>query len=169
MSQIVFGWSIICALIVLPSILAIREHRHRYKYEGYYELMDEEKFPSILKNSDLFLNEAEINCVNPQKMHGRVDQVFKTPHDLLVIVDTKTRNQHRVYDRDIMQLSLYAMILRNGNYGHRVASQGYIRTVVTQKNNLKTVNYFLVNLYTDEQITAINEKNKEKEKENKDV
>lgn len=81
--------------------------------------------PQVLIGATLFLNESPIAITSPLKLHGKVDQVFKTSSGKLIPVDTKQRSKSRWYESDKLQLSVYAMILRH--LGHDVSWTGYIR------------------------------------------
>ena len=102
--------------------------------------LQKENMPDDLYNSKLFLSEEQITTNTPIALHGRVDQVFKTDDDLLIPIETKTRKYHRIYSSDIIQLSVYRILLTQ-KYNYPVANYGYVRTVVinntTKEKNVR--------------------------------
>lgn len=92
-----------------------------------------ENLPAQLVGAELVLSESDLETTFPVPMHGRVDQVFYV-NGWLVPVDTKTRKLHRVFLKDVIQLSVYAFILARASsrlFGRTipVANTGYIRCV----------------------------------------
>ena len=57
---------------------------------------------------------------------GRPDLVMQEWGGLLVCHDLKTRKSNRVFESDILQLSLYAFILRQAT-GRRIAKYAFVR------------------------------------------
>ncbi|WP_432784862.1 PD-(D/E)XK nuclease family protein [Oligella sp. MSHR50489EDL] len=152
-------------LIVVPTYLVIKQLRHEHEFKEYYQIIEGENLPEIFQQSTLFLNEEDISCQKPLNLYGRVDQVFKTPDGTLILLDTKTRPNHQLHSDDILQLSVYAMILKNGNYGHPVHNFGFIRTVVKKEPYQRTVKYFYVKLYSENEILEIQRLNQQKKEE----
>lgn len=160
-------WGILGILFIPSTILAIKEYRHRYKYNDHYQFMESEQMPEVLQKSTLFMSEQEIKLDKPYKLTGRIDQVFKTDDDVLILLDTKTRSKHETNNKDILQLSLYAQILRYSKERYKVADTAYIRTVVVYSDREKEVYYTPVKLYDDEKINELlieSEKVKKEEK-----
>lgn len=116
--------------------------------------MRDERMPLELKIGSVYMNEREISMIEPVRLHGRVDQVYRTPDGVLVPVDTKTRNRHRTYSSDILQLSIYAVILRHQE-SLPVANHGYIRSVVYFDDNEKSVRYHRVPLLTTRKVMSL--------------
>lgn len=87
--------------------------------------------PRLLCNSKLVMVEPEqdIFCDTPIQLHGRPDTVFRCSNGELVVMDTKTRESNRVFDTDILQLSVYGYIMEKG-YGQKVHRYGYVRTII---------------------------------------
>lgn len=81
--------------------------------------------PHILDGAVCVLNERDIRCLHPIALHGKPDQLFRTKDGLYVLVDTKKRDQCRVFTCDQVQLSVYAFILRR--QGHIIHPDGFIR------------------------------------------
>ena len=81
--------------------------------------------PSELAEAKLWAAEKEIFCTSPVPLHGKPDQVFLLLNGQLVVVDVKSHA--RAYPSDIMQMSVYRVILLSA--GHRVADYGYIRAI----------------------------------------
>lgn len=109
-----------------------------------------EAIPEHLKGAEVVMNEGWLRTNVPVPLHGKGDQVLKTTDGLLVPIDTKTRKHIRVKDSDIIQLGVYATILRNTRK-EPVADIGYIR-VVTPDGAVK---YLPIILPTDDQIVQL--------------
>lgn len=67
----------------------------------------------ILRGAVCVLNEQDINTTTPVPLHGKPDQVFRLRDGRYLLLDTKTRPHAKVYFSDIVQLSVYAVILKN--------------------------------------------------------
>lgn len=67
----------------------------------------------ILRGAVCVLNEQDINTTTPVPLHGKPDQVFRLRDGRYLLLDTKTRRHAKVYFSDIVQLSVYAVILKN--------------------------------------------------------
>lgn len=114
-----------------------------------------EGMPLELRNSTLFLNEAAISTREPVPLHGQTDQVFLTDKGKLVPVDTKTRDVFQVYESDIIQLSVYAVILSRRYAGtYRVSRTGYVRVVI-EKDGRELVRYLRVTLLSEKKVIAL--------------
>lgn len=91
-------------------------------------------------------------------MHGRVDQVYQTKNGVLIPLDTKLRQVNHIYESDIIQLSVYRVILSH-KYKAPVAKYGYVRTVVETADGDR-VRYIKTNLLSEKKWsscgTAIN-------------
>lgn len=131
-------------LLAVPITLKRADWWRREQTDGVDRWFEEENLPLILRNAAVVMNERPISIEQPVKLSGRVDQVYQTPTGVLIPVDTKTRKTHTVYSSDIVQLSLYAMILMY-TVDSRVSRTGYVRTVV--RNDIhRTVRYHPVRL-----------------------
>lgn len=161
-------WLIV--LVVCPLLIA-KADAYRKKTKGISRAqvlsrvtkrmiwLHEEDMPRVLQNSTIFLNEQEVSIESPIRLHGRVDQVYRTAGDMLIPVDTKTRDRFCVYRSDIIQLSVYGMILRYMNAGrYKVSGTGYIRVVIVQ-NNGERIKYMPVKLLPDKDIIALYQRN----------
>lgn len=71
---------------------------------------------SFLDGAQCVLNEQEIRTTTPVPLHGKPDQVFKLRDGRYLLLDTKTRSQAKVFFSDIVQLSVYAVILKNNGF-----------------------------------------------------
>lgn len=109
-----------------------------------YDWLANEKLPAELKSAVIYMNETEI--IDRDGGKGRVDQVFLTADKRLIIVDSKTRNQHRVYQSDIDQVSRYALAL-NKSEPYLISAYCYIRTVIIRAAS-KSVYYHRVRIKT---------------------
>ena len=105
-----------------------------------------ENMPDDIRQSTIYLNEEFINS---KAFHGKVDQVFKTTTHQLILVDTKNRKYHAVFKSDIIQLSVYAQILRE-TVRYTTLDYGYIRTVISAGNREGEVRYIKVDLLTED-------------------
>lgn len=111
-----------------------------------------DRIPVELQGAKCVMNEQNISVRKPTALHGRVDQVFEMKNGRWVVVDTKRRNYNKVFPSDIVQLTVYAVILANN--GHPVAPYGYIRLV----NQAGIANYKKVTLFTADTVVALRER-----------
>ena len=116
---------------------------------------ESENMPRELRGATLFLNEQDISTTEPVALHGRVDQVFKTIKGVLVPVDTKTRDTTCIFKSDIIQLSVYRVILE-AQYGsqYKVSRRGYVRVVI-QSGREESVRYMPVELLSERKVAAL--------------
>lgn len=138
------------AAVATPVWIALTDYWRRKTTDDAGRWYEEERMPTELRNAVIFMNEQALSLSSPVRLSGRVDQVYLLPSGLLVPVDTKVRERHRVYDSDIMQLSMYAMILAHTS-GRRVSNAGYVRTVI-RTERARDVRYHLVRLHSDKVI-----------------
>jgi hypothetical protein len=108
--------------------------------------------PLELQGAKCVMNEQNIYARNPAALHGRVDQVFEMKNGSWVVVDTKRRNYNKVFQSDIVQLTVYAVIL--ANKGHPVVPYGYVRLV----NQSGVATYRKVTLFTADTVIALRER-----------
>jgi len=150
-----FLWAFI--LIVVPFIIAKVDQWRKRGISDAVAWWDSEGMPDELRNATLFLSEENISTTNPMPMHGRVDQVYKTKNSflgcLLIPVETKFRKKNQTYDSDIIQLSVYRVILSH-QYKAPVAKYGYVRTV-TKENGKDNVCYHRENLLSEEEVVKL--------------
>lgn len=86
-----------------------------------------EKMPKELSNAKLVVSEKYFSTVKPRKIHGAVDQLYKVANGFHVILDSKTRSRKVVYKKDIVQLSVYKVLLESN--GYKVHPYAYFRVV----------------------------------------
>jgi hypothetical protein len=90
-----------------------------------------EAMPAELRTADLVLSECPIWTRRPLPLSGQPDQVYEALNGDLIVVDSKTRRVPRVYLHDIVQLSVYRVILRHCDFppvaGRPVRPYGYVR------------------------------------------
>lgn len=68
--------------------------------------------PPLLRESRILLSEADVSTDFPWPLHGRLDQLFLYERlDTGLLVDTKSRKAHRIYFSDVIQLSVYKVII----------------------------------------------------------
>ncbi len=118
-----------------------------------------ERMPRELRRSVLVLSEAPVSLKGPIRLHGRVDQVYRTDygHGALVLVDSKMRRRERVGADDLMQLSVYAFILRRAPVrGHEsvpVCRHGYLRFMWDDVSRYRRVDLYpdrlVINAYQE--------------------
>lgn len=119
----IFYVSIVALLILsLYGIDAIRRQKRR-------KFILKENMPVELQNARLIHSEYYISTEVPRPMHGTLDQLYRITNGLHVLVDSKTRNKHEVFRKDLVQISTYSVILRRRRYA--MADYAYFR-VVTQ-------------------------------------
>jgi hypothetical protein len=149
----------IFVLLVVPVIIAKADlFRSRIQVEQKRKTQviqrwwNKENMPRKLRGASLFMNESDISTCTPMALHGRVDQVFKTKSNVLIPVDTKTRDSVRVYKSDIIQLSVYQLILKK-IYGtkFKISNEGYIRIVV-EEGKKEIISYIPVKLISEKKI-----------------
>lgn len=150
-------------LVVAPFLIAKADRWRKSattalkaRQQTQQQWWDKERMPEELRGARLFMNEEDIRAFEPVPLHGRVDQVFETRNGVLVPVDTKTRKYFRVYDSDIIQLSVYRLILEK-MYGnrHTVSQHGYIRAVVLSEHGKENIRYLRVRLLSEGEIVEL--------------
>ena len=108
----------------------------------------------------VFAREHQYVLQGDMPLIGKPDLVMQEWGGLLVCHDLKTRKKNRVYDSDVLQLSLYAFILRHATK-RKVASYAYIRIKTDQGFFLKKVeltwsDHDIVNLYNRFNLCKMN-------------
>ena len=139
--------ALIC-IFFIPLCITIFDIRQKRKMRFYYQFI--EGMPKEICESSVFLNEEDIECTGEHELIGRVDQVFQKEDGTLIIMDTKTRKKHKVYDGDIFQLSLYKYILEQN--GHTVSKIGYIRTVKQEQDESISIEYNRCDLLSTQEV-----------------
>lgn len=155
-------WLWVAALIIAPFLISkadlwrrsARLLRSREMNE-LHRWWDKENMPRELRGATLFLNEQDISTTEPVAMHGRVDQVFKTRKAVLVPVDTKTRSSTCIFKSDIIQLSVYRVLLER-KYGsqYKVSKKGYVRVVI-ESGDEECVRYMPVELMPERKVVGL--------------
>lgn len=126
--------AIICLLILgFAGINALRREARR-------KWIIAENMPQELRDAKLIASEKYYSTARPRKMHGVVDQLYRLASKKTVIVDSKTRGKWVVYKKDIVQLSVYCLILKRK--GYEVSDYAYFR-VVTPKG-IKYIKEYLL-------------------------
>lgn len=141
-----FGFAGVTAafVLVVPIALGKIDRWRHDRTDGVEKWFHDENMPAELRKATLYMNEQAISLQSPVRLNGQVDQVYRKRNGLLVLVDTKTRSRHRVYDSDIYQLSLYALILSIGRK-EKVSGKAYVRTVIRTPTS-RIVRYHKVRL-----------------------
>lgn len=136
-------------LVLLCIILVIIYRIYKaIKTQRFY---DSEGMPGEIVSSSLLASEKSLSISTPIKIHGTPDQVYLTEDKKVIVVDTKNRNNGRIYDKDILQLSLYSLMLKKKYTRYEMESNyAYMRLV---SNN--TVKYKKVSLYDEEKLITL--------------
>lgn len=117
--------------------------------------------PAVLDH--LVMSEEGLSIKRPYMLIGRPDEVYTSSKGMLFPVDTKTRNRAVVFDSDIIQLSVYAVLLAHAKHPalpfkgvrrRHVARYGYIRFVVGKKTYWSKP----VELLTEQEVGALVER-----------
>lgn len=138
---------LLIALAILLLGFAVWFWRQRHR-DARAEWEASERRPALLRKARLVMSEKPIRCRQPVPLHGRVDQVYALKSGELCIVDTKARRIPRVYPSDIIQGSVYAMILRNT--GHTIHGTAYVRQTWEGR-----IRYLPYELLSDEQVIQL--------------
>ena len=86
----------------------------------------------------------------PIKVSGKPDQVYRVfDSDRVVVVDTKSGNSRRIYRSHVIQLSVYALILKR-KLGLPVASYAYIR-----REAADSIAYQKVSLLSEDEVVQV--------------
>ncbi|CAM5563231.1 hypothetical protein [Eoetvoesiella caeni] len=136
--------------VAAPWLIARVDRWRQTQTDGAAGWFQAENMPKELRRSQIVMNEQTISMLQPVALQGKVDQVYLSPAGVLILVDSKTRDRHRVYYSDIMQISMYAMILAHTT-GRRVSNRGYIRTVLRNEVS-RVVRFHPVRLLPDNVI-----------------
>lgn len=143
----------ILALIVAPFLIAKVDQWRKRGIGDTLTWWKTENMPRELRNATLFLSEKDISTSVPVPIHGRVDQVYRTNKGLLVPLDTKLRPVSHIYESDIIQLSVYRLILLH-QYKLPVANYGYVRTVV-ETNAGDKIRYIKTDLLSEKAVITL--------------
>lgn len=86
---------------------------------------DRAALPADIRDARFYQTERHLSCKEPVPLKGTPDRVLQLPTGELVVTDLKTRLKQQVYDSDIIQLSVYRILLMRA-LQKRVKSVGYI-------------------------------------------
>ena len=110
--------------------------------------------PGELIGAKLVFNEVAMQCEHRYgSLTGRFDRVYQLPSGEHVPLEFKNKNDHRVHETDIAQLSLQAWLLRIK--GMRTTSHGY---VIVQDRTTRKRRTTKVTLYGDEKCESLIER-----------
>ena len=141
MAEAFYGVIVVLLILSLYGIDARRREKRR-------RFILKENMPRELSQARLIHSEHYISTLLPRRMHGTLDQLYRLTSGLHVLVDSKTRDKHQVYRKDIVQISIYRVILARN--GLDMADYAFFRVVTPDG-----VEYIKRNLLTEEE--AINE------------
>lgn len=116
--------AIVCLLILSLYGIDARRREQRRKF------ILKERMPTELADGQLIRSEHYIRTEVPRKMHGTLDQLYRVLSGLHVLVDSKTRDKHQVFLKDIVQVSVYRVIL--SRIGLKMADYAYFRVVTPE-------------------------------------
>lgn len=133
--------SLLISLIWLLAIAwLVRKALRRFRRRGG------DRPPGLIRQA-LVTSERDLFTDRPVKLAGRPDEACLHPSDGLIPVETKTRTKAVVSLPDIIQLSVYAVLLRHahdrslpgrpGRSGRLVADYGYVRIVTPRGTRWK--------------------------------
>ncbi len=148
------SWMWLSGIIIGPLIVAAWERYSERKDEDFKFWIQRENLPGELITAKLFMSEQDISCRSPA-LHGTPDQVFETADDRLIPVDTKTRQHNKVYESDIIQLSVYRTILSKKFSSRNIAEYGYVRLVVDNPRYGRKIRYAKVRLMPESEIVRL--------------
>lgn len=120
----------------------------------HYEERERPHMPDDVANGQLVLSEQQFVTNHPVPLVARVDQVFHTPHGLLVPVETKTRFAQRAYPYDQIELSVQAVVLKHSKQvrlSGAIASYGYVRVIAEGRAPA----YVRVPLLSESEVVAL--------------
>lgn len=143
----------IFVLIIAPFVIAKVDQWRKRGIGDTWAWWKSENMPYELRSATLFLSEQDISTTQPVPMHGRVDQVYKAKNGVLIPLDTKLRQVNHIYESDIIQLSVYRVILSH-KYKAPVAKYGYVRTVVETADGDR-VRYIKTNLLSEKEVVKL--------------
>lgn len=96
-----------------------------------YDTVERAAMPPELAHARLVYSERTLHADHPVPLVARVDQVYRTREGVLVPVETKRRRWLKVYEADVIELSVQATVLANSPHSRRlgktVAAFGYVR------------------------------------------
>ena len=124
-----------------------------FKWASKRRWLARENLPLELAKASIWAVEKFIYCNSPVYLSGKADRIFLTLNKQLCVVDTKTHKQKKVFQSDIIQLSVYAFILRHNrriNWHYAVAPFGFVRL-----DNCSGVAYLKVKLLSDEALISL--------------
>lgn len=116
-----------------------------------YDRFERAMMPAELATARLVMSEKEMRINRPARFVARVDQVFQTKAGQLVLLESKRRKSSRVFDSDVIELSVQSVVL--SRRGYRIAPHGYVRTVVRGRPS-----YHRVRLYSEDVVLMLRER-----------
>jgi CRISPR-associated exonuclease Cas4 len=124
--------AIVLMAAAVACVLVGRAWRRR-RARLHYNRVERAAMPEELRDARLVLNEAYYDAPGPHPLQARLDQVFVTRADRIVLVESKTRNDPRPRRSEQVQLSAQRVVLERLRLpalrGATFASHGYVRVV----------------------------------------
>lgn len=122
-----------------------------------YEAVERAAMPPELAQARLVFSERTLWADHPAPLVARVDQVYLTQEGVLVPVETKRRRWLRVYEADVIELSVQATVLANHPEARRrgrTADYGWVR--VARPGQRPT--YLRTSLLSQRQVATLHER-----------
>lgn len=140
--DIIITAALITSVVFFLLIVKSRKKTRLNKFDHF--------LPLIFNGARCVMNEQNISTQHPIALHGRIDQLFKLANGHHIIVDTKNRGYNKVFPSDLVQLSVYAMIL--ASKGYSMHPTAYLRITGT-----KHPIYAVVKLLKSEQVIKMSQ------------
>ena len=146
------NWIIVISIIAFICII-----RH-YKKNNKNENIEKEDIgrDNTEQEPKIYLTEKYIGIDNPIAIHGYPDRVIwkkESPNDKqekLIIEDLKNRNYFKVFETDIIQLSVLKYILKRVQKDGEVSEKARIHIKTPNGTKIK-----YIDLYSDEKVEEI--------------
>jgi hypothetical protein len=114
---VVAGLAVVAGLTGLLWLLASRRRR--------FATGDAVWLPKELRGARLVYSEREFTTESPVPLGARIDRAYALPDGTLVLIEFKRRERPRVYQADVVQLSVQRVVLERAT-GARVAAHAYV-------------------------------------------
>jgi len=125
---VVAGLAVVAGLTGLFWLLASRRRR--------FATGDAAWLPRELRDARLVYSEREFTTESPVPLGARIDRAYALPDGTLVLIEFKRRERPRVYQADVVQLSVQRVVLERAT-GARVAAHAYVGLVSAQSERIQ--------------------------------
>ena len=120
--------AVVAALTGLVLLLASRERR--------LPVGDAAWLPRELRSARLVYSEREFTTDTPVPLGARIDRAYALPDGTFVLIEFKRRDRPRVFEADVVQLSVQRVVLERAT-GARVAAHAYIGFVSPRSGRIR--------------------------------